>query len=185
MGWFGFKGAKAPLLLHPLPGLVSQGLEEETGGVNWQLGLYFGGGGGWRGVEQGECREGTVLELAFRLCLVALSCGVLLQTRWQLLSLYPAGSQSMPLTWPVSGIEIRILAPQNKGVLGTRVCNSPCEEALADVLHLTLSQELSGACVPWPTSWGLRCASWRDSASQGSGKMPRSYSSASLSQTLR
>lgn len=46
-------------------------------------------------------------------------------------------------------------------------------------------QELWGACVPWPMSWGLRCASWSDSASQGNGKMPRSYSSVSLSQTLR
>ncbi|XP_028340269.1 4-hydroxy-2-oxoglutarate aldolase, mitochondrial isoform X6 [Physeter macrocephalus] len=45
--------------------------------------------------------------------------------------------------------------------------------------------ELWGACVPWPMSWGLRCASWRDSASQGNGKMPRSCSTASLSQTLR
>ncbi|XP_060497834.2 4-hydroxy-2-oxoglutarate aldolase, mitochondrial isoform X5 [Panthera onca] len=45
--------------------------------------------------------------------------------------------------------------------------------------------ELWGACVPWPMSWGLRCASWSDSASQGNGKMPRSCSTASLSQTLR
>ncbi|XP_059957193.1 4-hydroxy-2-oxoglutarate aldolase, mitochondrial isoform X6 [Mesoplodon densirostris] len=45
--------------------------------------------------------------------------------------------------------------------------------------------ELWGACVPWPMSWGLRCASWSDSASQGSGKMPRSCSTASSSQTLR
>ncbi|XP_043453084.1 4-hydroxy-2-oxoglutarate aldolase, mitochondrial isoform X3 [Prionailurus bengalensis] len=44
--------------------------------------------------------------------------------------------------------------------------------------------ELWGACVPWPMSWGLRCASWSDSASQGNGKMPRSCSTASLSQTL-
>ncbi|XP_025129833.1 4-hydroxy-2-oxoglutarate aldolase, mitochondrial isoform X2 [Bubalus bubalis] len=45
--------------------------------------------------------------------------------------------------------------------------------------------ELWGACVPWPMSWGLRCASWRDSASQGNGKMPRNCSTASSSQTLR
>ncbi|KAM9197834.1 4-hydroxy-2-oxoglutarate aldolase, mitochondrial isoform 4-T4 [Dugong dugon] len=55
----------------------------------------------------------------------------------------------------------------------------------ADVLQLTLQQELWGVCVPWPMSWGPRCASWSDSASQGNGKMPRSCSTDSLSQTLR
>lgn len=45
--------------------------------------------------------------------------------------------------------------------------------------------ELLGAYVAWPMSWGPRCASWRDSASQGSGKLPRNYSTVSSSPTLR
>ncbi|XP_075866014.1 4-hydroxy-2-oxoglutarate aldolase, mitochondrial isoform X2 [Microcebus murinus] len=56
---------------------------------------------------------------------------------------------------------------------------------LADVLHLTLGQELWGAYVAWPMSLGLSCASWSDSASRGNGKMPRSCSTASLSRMPR
>lgn len=50
------------------------------------------------------------------------------------------------------GVEIHSLSPQNKDVPGTRIWDSLQEEALADILHFTLWQELWGACAPWPMS---------------------------------
>ena len=100
-------------------------------------------------------------------------------------NLYSVNSQTVSQLWLTGGLKIRSLTPQNTEVPGTRVWNSFREEALADILPVTLWQELWGACVPWPMSWGLRCASWSDSASQGNGKMPRNCSTASSSQTLR
>ena len=100
-------------------------------------------------------------------------------------NLYSVNSQTVSQMWLTGGLKIHSLTPQNDEVLGTKIWNSLREEALADILPFTLWQELWGAFVPWPMSWGLRCASWRDSASQGNGKMPRNCSTASLSQTLR
>lgn len=99
------------------------------------MGLYFWG--------RGECKEGTVLELAFRLCSLPLS---LRDSTWNMLAAFLSvlcGLTEHAFDMANHGIEIHMLgAPQNKGVLENRVCNSLCEDALADFLHLILGQEL-------------------------------------------
>lgn len=88
----------------------------ECGGVNWQLELYFG--------DRGECKKGTVLELAFRLCSLPLS---LRDSTWNMLAAFLfvlCGLTEHAFDVANHGIEIHILASQNEGVLETRVCNS-------------------------------------------------------------
>lgn len=63
-------------------------------------------------------REGTALELAFNLCSLTLSLrGSTSLNMLAAFSLCSVDSRSVPLTWPTSGIEIHMLAP-NQEVLG-------------------------------------------------------------------
>ena len=156
-----------------------RGQLQECGGANWQVGLYRGGEG-YEGKEPSLSQPSGSVPCPS-------ACGILFWICWQG-SLWK--SVLRKLTDCVSDVAHRWPKnpqpnSQNKEVLGTRIWNSLREEPLADILPFTLWQELREACVPWPMSWGLRCASWRDSASQGNGKMPRNCSTASSSQTLR